>query len=404
MAVPTDTRPAVAGVTDDEFIERARSLQPLAREASDEADETRHLPARVAEAMAAAGLFRVAAPPSYGGAGAAPRTQMRVIELLSEADGAAGWNLMIGMESFGLICLTFERGAELFADPMTLICSSTASVGEAVKVDGGYKVTGQWQFVSGAHNARWFGGMVFLNDGGHRTRERPVYAFAPLGDYEILDTWHTVGMRGSGSHDVRLDEVFVPDDHIAIPTRPWLTKLYAESPALRIPSGARLSYNKVGVALGVARAAIDEFVALAEGKTPRFGTEKLRERPSAQRAVALAEVRLRAVRALMYELVDQLWADVLAGREMSDKERAFFQIASSDAAKGCIEAVDRVVEAAGTTPNFIGAPLERRSRDIKVVGTHITVAPQHLEDGGRVLLGLEPTSFFFNQLGASASR
>ena len=131
---------------------------------------------------------------------------------------------------------------------------------------------------------------------------------------------------------------------------------------------------------------------LASGKLPRFTSTRLRERPFAQRAVARAEVRLRSSRALVFELVSQMWETVCAQQEVSLRDRALFQIACSDAAGACAEVVDIVAEAAGTTANDLGFPLERQQRDARVIRQHVTVAPQHLEDGGRVLLGLDPES------------
>ena len=373
-----------------DLVARAAALQPAVRAAADEADRERRLPSAVAAAMAREGLYRVAAPRSMRGAEAPPRTQIRVIETIAEADGSAGWNLMIGIESFGLIGALFEHGAELLSDPKTIVCSATSSTGVAERVPGGYRVSGQWPFVSGCHNGDFFAGLVQVRDHGEAVPGPPVPTFAvvPRGDLEILDTWHVAGLRGSGSHDVRLDDVFVPEENLTRPPP-------AGTPAAaitRVPLGVRLAYNKVGVAFGIARAAIDAFVELATGKVPRFSGTALRERTVAQLAVARAEVRLRGARALVFELVDEVWERACAGPPMSDRERAIFVVACADAVAGCAEAVDRVADAAGTTANRLDSPLERASRDVRVVRQHITVASHLIEDGGRVLLGLDPRS------------
>jgi alkylation response protein AidB-like acyl-CoA dehydrogenase len=218
----------------------------------------------------------------------------------------------------------------------------------------------------------------------------------PRSDFEIEDTWNVGGLRGSGSHDVSVNDVLVPEARIGgqLGGRPATPKLGSADrpPLFRFPLGSRLAYNKVGVGFGIARAAIDAFVELASGKVPRFSSTRLRERPFAQRAVARAEVRLRSSRALVFELVSQMWETVCAQQEVSLRDRALFQIACSDAAGACAEVVDIVAEAAGTTANDLGFPLERQQRDARVIRQHVTVAPQHLEDGGRVLLGLDPES------------
>jgi alkylation response protein AidB-like acyl-CoA dehydrogenase len=294
---------------------------------------------------------------------------------------------MIGIETFGLVAPAFTHCMDLVADPLVVMCSSTAAVGRADKVDGGYRVNGQWQFVSGCHNSSIFGATVRLfEDGQPIPGTTNVYAVVEAPHFEILDTWHVGGLCGSGSHDVRLTDVFVTDDRIAAP----IGGAQNPSPLLHFPLGSRLAYNKVAVSLGIARAAIDAFIDLAEGKTPRFTSKSLRARPHAQRAVAEAEVRVRGCRALVMELLEAMWAAVQEGAHITTRERAIFQMACSDAVKGCAQAVEWVAEAAGTTANQKGHPLERLSRDIRVVGQHVTVASHHIEDGGRVLLGLDP--------------
>lgn len=369
-------------------LERAASLEALVRQHADESERQRHLHREVAEAFAETGLFRIAAPEDCFGEGADPCTQIETIEVISGFDGSAGWNLMIGIETFGLIAPAFTECMDLIADPRVIMCSSTAAVGKADKVDGGYRVNGQWQFVSGSHNSSLFGATVRLHEDGEAIAGlASVYAIVEEPDFEILDTWHVGGLCGSGSHDVRLTDAFVTEDRIVAP----MGAAENASPLLHFPLGSRLAYNKVGVALGIARAAIDAFVDLAEGKMPRFTSASLRERPHAQRAVAEAEIRLRSCRSVVFELLEEMWGVVQKRGHITTKERAIFQIACSDAAKGCADAVELVSEAAGTTANQKGHPLERLSRDIRVVRQHITVASHHIEDGGRVLLGLEPT-------------
>ena len=384
--------------TEVDLIARAIALQPLVRAASDEADRERRLPARIAEALATAGLYRVSAPRSYQGAEASPATQIKVIEAVSYADAAAGWNLMIGIESFGLLSLGFPLGSQLFADPLAILSSSTAAFGRAEAVQGGYRVSGDWQFVSGCHNCHWFAGLLFIHENGAPIAGRlPHFALIPRDEIEIQDTWNVAGLRGSGSHDVQVRDALVPEERLVSFGAPIDPSL--DSPLAHIPVGSRLAYNKVGVGFGIARAAIDDFVELATGKVPRFSATKLRERSHAQHAVSSAEARLRGARAFVLEAVDELWDGALVGRRPTDRERALLQIACSDAARACADAVDWVAEAAGTTANRLDSPLERYARDVRVIRQHVTVAPQHLDDAGRVLLGLPPEGLMLSMAG-----
>ena len=364
--------------------ERAKGLLGLVREHADESESQRHLKGEVAIAFAQEGLFRIAAPVDFFGSEEDPVTQIETIETVASVDGSAAWNLMIGIETFGLIAPGFIHCRELIEDQSVIMCSSTASAGRAEKVDGGYRVTGRWGFCSGCHNSDLFGATVFLYKNGERVQGGHQYLVVPKPEFEILDTWHTSGLCGSGSHDVVLEDVFVPEERLVAP----LGQVQHQSPLLRMPFRSRLCYNKVAIAFGLARSALDSFVELAEGKVPRFTSKSLKNRGWAQRAIAESEVRVLSARALVIELVESLWEKARLDQPVSDKDAAIFQLACSDAVRGCIASVSQLVEAAGTTANQKGHPLERTARDIKVVGQHQTVAPHHIEDAGRVLLGV----------------
>ena len=363
-------------------IDRALGLEGLVREHAEESERERRLHPAVAAGFAGAGLYRIAAPRDFFGEEAPPVAQIETIEAISRFDGASGWNLMIGIETFGLVAPGFEHCRELLESPDVILCSSTAAVGRADPVPGGYRISGQWPFVSGCHNAVIFCATVEPPGIG------PRYAVLPEPDYEIIDTWRVGGLRGSGSHDVRVAGVLVPKERMVAP----IGGAANECPLLRFPLGARLAYNKVAVALGLSRAAMDTFVALAEGKIPRFTSARLCASPHAQQAAAEAEVRLLRSRALVMEQVAEMWSVVQVAGHITTRERALFQLACSDAVRDCAQAVDVIAEAAGTTANQEGHPLERISRDIRVVRQHTTVAGHNLLDTGRVLLGLEPRS------------
>lgn len=369
-------------------VARARSLAPLIRDAADEAERERRLPERVAIAMADAGLYRIAVPKEFGGLECEPRLQIETIEAVSEADGAAGWNLMIGVENLGFLgpALPLEVAEKVFSDPRLVVAGALNPLGRATPVEGGFRVTGQWPFASGCHNAHWFWGQCVVQDasgpgGGPVLRE----ALIPSGEFEILDTWQVAGLRGSGSHDVAVRDLFVPEAHM---TAAMATPAQVASPLFRLPPLNRLAYNKVGVATGIARAALDAFAALASETKRRASSQALRDKPAVQRAVAEAELLLRSARAFVFEAVDTVWDATVAGRSTEPRERALVHLACSGAVRASVEAVALVHEAVGTRANFTGHPLERRLRDVRVVPQHITVSSQWLEASGGVLLGL----------------
>ncbi|MEM7097300.1 MAG: hypothetical protein AAF541_03500 [Pseudomonadota bacterium] len=369
---------------DRDPMEVAHGLAELVAEYADQSEAQRHLAAEVAQAFARDGLYRIAAPEPIGRA-ATPRQQVETIEAIARVDGSAAWNLMIGIETFGLIAPGFNHCNDLIEDPLTVLCSSTAAVGRAEKVVGGYQISGRWQFVSGCHNAQIFGATVRIWEGGvERVETGNRYAMIALPDWQILDTWHTSGLCGSGSHDVEVTNAFIPEERLVEP----IGGVDHDSPLLNFPLGARLAYNKVGVAWGIAAHAIDSFIELAQGKTPRFSSRSLQARPRAQLAVAQAQVAFRSGRSLVLELLEDMWERVQMRGHITSQERAMFQLACSDSVRSCVEAVNTLVESAGTSANMKGHPLERLRRDIVVVGQHVSVAPHNIEDAGRIMLGL----------------
>ena len=204
------------------------------------------------------------------------------------------------------------------------------------------------------------------------------------------------GLRGSGSHDVRIDDAFVPTEHT--------TALMAGGMALRetgtlyrFPPFNRLAYNKIGVATGIARAALDHFRDLATRKLPRGSRRLLREKVSVQIAYAEATARLRAARAYAFEAVDSVWAATARGEAPSAGDRMHVHLACARACTESIAVVEALHQAAGTTANFTSCPLDRCLRDVRVVSQHIMVSPQWVETAGRVLLGLPGESPFFNE-------
>jgi len=371
--------------------ERARALATLVRDGADEAERERRLSEPVAIALAEAGLYRIAAPASVGGEECTPRTQIETIEAVAEADGATGWNLMIGVENLGFLgaTLPLETAHELFADPRLIVAGALNPLGRATPCDGGYRVTGQWPFASGCHNAHYFWGQCVLYDGdapapgpggGLQMRE----ALVPASEIEILDTWHVSGMRGSGSHDVAIRDIFVPDERI---TAAMSTPARERGTLYRMPPLCRLAYNKVGVSTGIARAALDHFASFAAETKRRGSSKPLCDKPAAQVAMAEAEIALRSARAWVFEAVEELWDAVERGAEITTEQRAVVHLACSNAAAAAVRAVAGVHVAAGSAANFESHPLERCLRNVRVVPQHIMVSGQWLESAGGALLG-----------------
>ena len=378
------------------YLDAIEQITPVIREHADVAEQNSRLSPEVAEAMARAGLYRVAAPRSIGGGETHPFTQIGVIEAVARADGSAGWNLMIGIETTGMLgaALPHDRAKSLYSNAMLIIAGALNPLGIAEPVDGGFRVTGQWPFASGCHNASYFWGQCIVHRNGERVRDEQgqvklLEAVVPAAEFEIIETWDVAGLRGSGSHDVAVKDVFVPSDMV---TGATVRRSKEQGPLFQMPIYARLAYNKVGVATGIARAAIDHFRTLAATKTPRASRSLLNERVDAQLAMANAEATLRSARAFVFESVGDLWETLVNGEVPTQEQRALVRLACSNAASAAVDAVQHIHAAAGASANFRTNPLERCFRDVQVVRQQIMVSPQWTRATGRVLLGLDSDS------------
>ena len=374
------------------LVEKALALQPLIRDRAQAAERAVAPDAEVVRAMAAAGLFAMCVPTSLRGSEADPLATIAIIEAIAEADGATGWVLMIGAETTGIgaAYLAPETAQSLvFEHPDVVFCGALNPVVRARKVEGGYRVDGRWPFASGAQRADWFWGQCLVEGAA---RGEVVEVVVPRAEYEIIETWNSPGLRGTGSHDVCVRDVFVPDGRV---TRTRQQRPNFEGPLFRLPLTSRLAYNKVGVSTGITRAAIDHFVKLANERTPRMTRALLRERPRAQLAVAEAEAALGGARGFCTDVIGDLWETVSRRDHPTVRQQALVRLACSNAARACSAAVTTLYEAAGTAMSDADHPLARCFRDVHIVGQHLMTSPHAIDDAGRVLLGLDPLAAVF---------
>lgn len=387
----------------DTLLSSVRRLEPLIREHADEAERNGRLSQVVAVALAEAGVFRMFIPKSLGGLEVRPLTSYRVVEEVARIDGSAGWCVFIGSASCALGAFLCDTAAEKIysADPDVITGVVVFPPGKAVVRDGGYLVSGRWPYASGCHHCAWMAVAcnVFENDQmrlDDGVPEMRVF-YVPRTDVTILeDSWQVSGFAGTGSYDVRLDEVFVPEDysHRFGPGMPrgshYQNPLYNNFPFISVfgfPMGA--------VALGIAQGALDAVMTLAESKKPAGQMQTLRERAVFHFQLADAVALVESARAWLYASVDQAWAVVADGGEISLEERGRLVLAAANATRSAAQAVDIVYTAAGGTANYLDSPLQRALRNIHALTQHFVTSPQQWERGGRMLLGLDPSFPFF---------
>ncbi len=368
---------------DKELLDAVREIGPMIREAAADAERERMLTRPVVEAMKEAGLFRLLTPRSLGGLEVDPITFARVMEEVSRYDSAAGWALQNDSGSWWCCRLPDEGAEELYANGQdTILAAAFHPPLEAVAVDGGYRLTGQRPFASNIHEATWLFVTGIAGDAA-------IGAIVRAGEAEIVDTWHTLGMRGTDSNDIVLDDVFVPTSRTFPLVPEFEPGTHYGGPLYRIPAMAEVAIVAAPIFLAIAREAVGEFQALAQGKTPFGSARPLRERPLAQGGLARAEGLLRSGRALFYETLEEAWERALAGEPATLEQRADALLAAVHTVNSAVEAVELVHRLAGTTGIYTRSPLERHFRDIETIRQHGFVSESRFETVGQVYLGVE---------------
>lgn len=386
------------------LLREVERIRPVLEEQAERAEAERRLTDAAYDAMLDAGLFRIVAPRAFGGLELHPVEAYRVWEAVARIDSAAAWNLQqsASVSGFAIPWLAKEGGEEVYAKgPDTIFAGGFFPPAPSVPVEGGWRVTARAAFASGCHRAQWFVvPIVEVDDESSQfdphTEDPPaILALIPRDEVDLVDTWHTVGMRGTFSADVVVDDVFVPDRRIARigPEREPAPAF--SGPLYRIPWPG--IHGETTVSLGIAGAAIDELVALAARKTPRYSRIPLRDREMAQHHAARASALLEASRAFLHTAISDACAEVERDGTLAEATKRRCQLAACFGAEACAEAVDLVHEAAGTAAIRIGQRIERHHRDIHVLTQHADKSYARYEDVGKMLFGLSP-SFFVLEL------
>jgi alkylation response protein AidB-like acyl-CoA dehydrogenase len=382
---------------DTTLLDAARRIAPVIRAYREQAERERRLPTPVVEAMAEAGLLRMVTPRSLGGLEVDPLTCARVIEEVAQTDSSAGWALTNPL-LYAFNCARLpDAGAEavIGPNPNVLIAGSPYTPLRGIPVAGGYQVTGRVPFVSNCHNAAWFAANAQVVEEPHPPQGSTVSpatirVLIPMEACEILDTWDVLGMRGTGSHDVAVTDVFVPGVCTYSTTADVVLGSHYQGALYRFPLIGIQAMLFPSVALAVARCAIDEVTALAHSKTPFATTTVLREQASTHAQLARAEALWRAGRVLLYESLRVAWDVRAAGELLALQQRADLLLAMTQAVSGAATAVEWMWGVAGTSGIFRTSPLERHFRDMQVLKQHAFSAEKRYETVGRVSLGLPP--------------
>jgi alkylation response protein AidB-like acyl-CoA dehydrogenase len=344
-----------------------------------------------------AGLLRMCTPRSLGGLEVDPLTRALVIEEIAGHDTAAGWTLANPLDWAYLCARLPDAGAEEIygRGANVVIAAQFGRPMQAALAQGGYRITGRAPFVSNCYDAHWIATTATVMAGEPARAEdtgvpEVVMAYLPRDSCHVIDTWHVLGMRGTGSHDVAVTDVFVPTARTFPLVPEFIPGSHYQGPLYRFPLVGMVASNLPPLLLAVARRAIAEVAALAHSKVPVAASTVLRERASAQAKLAQAEALVRAGRVFLYDTLRETWEATVAGEPLSLRHKADVLLALTHAVQSAVQAVELMYRMAGTSGVYTRSPLVRYFRDVEVLRHHAFGAETRYETVGQVYLGLPP--------------
>lgn len=391
--MPLATSAELAG--DPGVIARARAVRAAVAAAADDIERDRRLPPPLLDQLHEAELFRLLLPHSSNGLETDPITFFHVMEIIAQADASTAWCLsQAGGCAMSAAYLDLPVAQAIFGnDPRAVLAWGPGPKVKAIECDGGYRITGIWAFASGGRHATWVGAHcpIFNADGSPKLDENGVQRERTMlvrsDDVVWTDIWSTVGLRGTASDQFALNDVFVRADHSI--TREFDRECRESGPLYRMGSGTCYQVGFAGVACGIARGALDDFIDLARNKVPRGFKSPLRDNAVVQSGLAQAEVGLRAARGFVLQSMADTWTQLRAGAIISVEQRITIRMAATHAILKAREAVDFAYHSAGATAIFENHPLERRFRDMHTVTQQLQGRMSHFETVGAWMLGAE---------------
>ncbi len=375
----------------EDILHNARQLAARIREKdlAPQYDELRMLPPDIVDEIRDAGILRMNMPKIWGGPEMTALEQVEVIEALARADASVAWCSFIWCDS-GIYSGYLEDavGREMYPRLDMATSGWIYPAAPAHEVEGGYRISGQWMFGSGANHCDWLAAGCIVHENGEPVMDEetglPVWriAMAPRDAYELLDTWYTTGLRGTGSVDYRVDDLFVPEER---------TFSFLEPPKREGTIWARpdhLLRKMAGVPLGVAADALETARRILSEKGDRVTGTLYRDMPRVQMAVADAQTRLGAARSYVFSTLERQWTKLEAGEDLTPDERAEVALARTNAFQAGRDVVSLMYDTIGGSAIYSKkSPFDRHMRDMQTACQHLVAQHKSWEGAGSLLLG-----------------
>jgi len=374
----------------DELLARAESIRAIIEGDAEKSEADRTLAMSSVNALYDTGILNMCVPRSLGGLEADPVTQTEVYEAISEMNGAAGWCLVIGATSVGMLGGMISDGAlgEVFRNGRIPRASGTVMPsGLAERVDGGYRVTGRWAFGSAIHHADWVTSGALIAKDGAPVRSasgapQSCSVCVPVKDVIIEDNWFSSGLKGTGSSHYRIENVFVPDDFLLGGKRPP-----RGGPLSQLPTYGYVAACHAGFALGVAKRAMSEITAMATGKKRKLTGVKLGDRGAFHKELGVMACKLAGARAFSLDILNRMWMAANKGERMSLVEWGECRAAMTYVTEVAAEVTTFAYRYGTGAALYQSHPLQRCLRDIYTATQHGVVSDENYETLGLALIG-----------------
>lgn len=380
-------------MTSEEILANARALVPEIQRRAVETAKLRRIPTDLVEKLRAAGVFRIMFAKSWSGPEMPLPEQVELVETLAYADPSVAWAVKIGTDS-GYFCAFLDPSAarELYPSIDYVTAGQAPPNGRAIRVPGGYRVTGRWGFGSGCTHADVMVAGCLILESETAAPSEVIYILAPASQFEIEDTWHSNGLAGSGSHHYKTKDLFVPESHAFTMMGP--PKI--EGPLYADAGSATVFIPMAGTPLGLMRRAIDVTVELAREKVITLPAPPtlMRNLPRVKFALARAQMLYGAARAAVYESVNRYWAELLCEGHGSLETRRDMGMARIHAHRTAREVAQLMFDTVGAPAVYEGLPLGSLLRDAIVMNEHLGFNDGVVERLGGMMLGDPPEGAF----------
>ena len=374
----------------DSYLATARELAPRIADTADRIDHERELPEELFAELADKGFFRLLVPRSLGGGEIDYLEHLAIVQTFAEVDGSTAWCINQN-NVFATVSAKMSEplAREIWDAPRAVVANGPPTNASAVPVNGGYRLTGRWNFSSGCRHATWMAAVAPVTEPSTDKREDRMLIM-PKEQVNLVDVWQVNGLRGTGTFSFEVKDVFVPSERTfnlsAIPRE--------EGPLYVMPMLLLFASGFACTALGVARSALDAAVELAGGKRPRLEQNLLRDKPIVQREIGRAEAIWGSARAFLLETATAAWASACKVHALTLEERIRLRLASTHAIRMAAATADIAYEVCGSDSVFEHKPIQRRFQDAHVITQQIQGRMAHYETAGQFFLGLEPEGMF----------